>query len=54
MEILSLLVEVCTGPEKLSDKGMAYWNLHKKNQLPSALHLRDFDFQSQAVLIDVH
>ena len=25
---------------------MAYWNLHKKFQLPSAIGLRDFEFQS--------
>ena len=37
--------------KNLSDKGMAYWNLHTNFQLPSAMGLRDFDFQSQAVLM---
>ena len=32
----------------MSDKGMAYWSLHKKNQLPSAMGLRGFYFQSEA------
>ena len=27
------------------------WNLHTNFQLPSAIGLRDFDFQSQAVLM---
>ena len=30
---------------------MAYWNLHTNFQLPSAMGLRDFDFQSKAVLM---
>ena len=30
---------------------MAYWNLYKNVQLPSAMCLRDFDFQSQPVLM---
>ena len=37
---------VLPGQKKISKKGMAYWNLHKKFQLPSAMGLRDFDFQS--------
>ena len=30
---------------------MAYWNLYKKFQLPSAMGLRDFDYQSQPTLM---
>ena len=41
----------CTGPKKLSDKDMAYWNLHTNFQLPSVMGLRDFYFPSQAVLM---
>ena len=32
--------------QKNIKKGMAYWNIQKKIQFPSAMGLRDLDFQS--------
>ena len=32
--------------QKLPDKAMPFWNLHKKFQLPIAMGLRDLDLQS--------
>ena len=37
--------------QKLPDKAMSIWNLHKKFQLSSAMGLRDFDLQSQPTLM---
>ena len=41
----------CIAPKKLPDNAMSIWNLHKKFQLSSAMGLRDFDLQSQPILM---
>ena len=50
----------CTCPKKLPDKIIPFWNLHKKFQFPSAMGLREYDFQNHQIkmgvspLIEVH
>ena len=41
----------CTFRKKLPDKAMAYW---KKFQLPSAIGLRYFDYQTKPTLMGVN